>query len=488
MPDAVHPSALAIADAAWKAQPARFSSVVLDPRDPMPSARTLVQQAYTRAGIRALHHHRGAFYEWNGACYRLIDSATIAATIWAFLEQALRLAQAKPGKRPPAVPFQPNRARVGDVQAALAAVCNLPSDIEPPTWLTTVNPVVRHLARPEPTELLPVQNGLLHLPSGTLYPPTPHYFGLNATDVAFELGAPEPTEWLTFLQELWPDDQESIDTLQEWFGLCLGVDTSHQKILLLVGPKRSGKGTIARVLTRLLGLDSVAAPTLASLSMNFGLAPLVGKPLAIIGDARLSARTDQAVVAERLLSISGEDAQSIDRKYLPAWTGRLNTRFCIITNELPRLTDASGALASRFIVLTLTESFYGREDHGLTSRLAANLPGILNWARAGFMRLRERGYFRQPESAREAINELEALASPVGAFIKERCLVEPGRRVECQHLFDVWAEWAKANGRREPGTSQTFGRDLRAVLPGIKTTRPRTDDDRNRVYEGIALR
>jgi putative DNA primase/helicase len=333
-----------------------------------------------------------------------------------------------------------------------------------------------------------VRNGLLHLPSGELHPATPDFFGLHATDVAFDRSAPEPAEWLAFLRERWPGVAESIDALQEWFGLCLSVDTSHQKIMLLVGPKRSGKGTIARVLTRLLGLDSVAAPTLASLSTNFGLAPLIGKPLAIIGDARLGTRTDQSIIAERLLSISGKDVQTIDRKYLPAWTGRLKTRFSILTNELPRLTDASGALASRFIVLILTESFFGREDHALSSRLVAELPGILNWARDGFIRLRNRGYFRQPESARDAINELEALTSPVGAFIKERCLVEPGARVECQHLFEQWSAWAKANGRREAGTAQVFGRDLRAAVPGIRTVRPRTGVDRIRVYEGITLR
>jgi len=38
----------------------------------------------------------------------------------------------------------------------------------------------------------------------------------------------------------------------------------------------------------------------------------VNKSLAIISDARLSGRTDQAIVTERLLSISGEDSLTID--------------------------------------------------------------------------------------------------------------------------------------------------------------------------------
>jgi putative DNA primase/helicase len=133
----------------------------------------------------------------------------------------------------------------------------------------------------------------------------------------------------------------------------------------------------------MLGRQNVCNPTLAGVSQNFGLAPLIGKPLALISDARLSGRADVHVVAERLLSISGEDGQTVDRKHMPAWTGTLPTRFVILSNELPRLTDASGALADRFVILQMKQPFYGREDLGLTEKLLPELPGIFNWALAG---------------------------------------------------------------------------------------------------------
>ena len=200
---------------------------------------------------------------------------------------------------------------------------------------------------------------------------------------------PEPSQWLDFLDQLWPGDPESIATLQEIFGYCLTPDTRQQKAFLSGRPKRSGKGTIGRVLTRLIGERNCVAPTLAGLGTNFGLAPLIGKRLAIISDARLSGRADQHAIAERLLSITGEDALTIDRKYASAWTGQVGSRFLILSNELPRLADVSGALAGRFILLSLTESFYGREDPGLTDKLLSELPGILNWAIAGWARLCE---------------------------------------------------------------------------------------------------
>ena len=68
----------------------------------------------------------------------------------------------------------------------------------------------------------------------------------TAVDFDFEPDALAPPRWLEFLGQLWGDDTESIDTLQEIFGLMLTAETRYQKAFLLFGPKRSGKGTIAR--------------------------------------------------------------------------------------------------------------------------------------------------------------------------------------------------------------------------------------------------
>ena len=145
---------------------------------------------------------------------------------------------------------------------------------------------------------------------------------------------------------------------------------------MIIGPIRSGKGTIARILTAMLGKGHVASPTMSSLGTEFGLAPLLGKSLAIVSDARLGPKTDTRAVIERMLSISGEDSITVNRKFNDQVTVRLPSRFMIISNELPAFGDASGAIASRFILTTLTESFIGREDTELEAKLIAELPGI----------------------------------------------------------------------------------------------------------------
>jgi putative DNA primase/helicase len=330
-------------------------------------------------------------------------------------------------------------------------------------------------------------NGLLHAPALELFPPSPRFFTPNALSFRFDARAPSPERWLAFLQSIWPNDPFSVETLQEMFGYMLFPDTSQQKLFLMVGPRRSGKSTAARVLTQLIGAANVAGPSLASLGTQFGLADLIGKLVAIIADARLSGRSDAALIAERLLSISGEDGLSIPRKFLPDWIGTLKARFLILTNELPAITDASGALASRFIVLNMTRSFYGREDTTLTAKLTVELPGILLWAIEGWRRLQERGRFVQPPSAVEAVLELEELSSPIGAFVKDRCTVGPERSIQAHWLFVEWQKWCDEAGREHPGTIHTFGRNLRAAVPGLTVANHRDGSGRVRVYQGIGL-
>ena len=280
-----------------------------------------------------------------------------------------------------------------------------------------------------------------------------------------------------------PRSSDEPQALQEWFGYSLVADTSQQKMLLIVGPPRSGKGTIARVLTQLVGVNNVAGPTTSSLAGAFGLQPLVGKSLAIVSDARFSGENVSTVV-ERLLCISGEVALTIDRKHTTSVTMKLPTRFVFLSNELPRLNDASSALAGRFIILRLTESFYGREDQGLTDKLLGELPGILNWSLDGWRRLKQRGHFVQPTSSAEVMKDLEDLASPVRAFVREECVLQPGNRIPVSELYLVFRAWMERDGRTAP-SRQVFGRDLNAAFSCINVRRNSTQQ---RYYEGISLK
>jgi putative DNA primase/helicase len=447
-------------DSAKNADPASESAHILD--------------GCQHGGLSRLRYWRGGYWWWHGGCYRERPTDEVRGEIVSHLSRRWKFVGTN---------------HITNVAEHLRAKSMLSSAIDPGTWLGK-SPMGWEAA-----DCIATKSEVIHLPSLIgqrkvfSLPATPALFTTTACDFSVDTSAPKPERWLSFLDSLWHDDQQSIDVLQEIFGYLLTADTSQQKMFMLVGPKRSGKGTIARVLTSLVGKGNVVSPTLSGLTGAFGLQPLLGKSVAIIADARLSRRPDEAVIVERLLSVSGEDTQTVERKHQTSVTCKLPTRFLVLTNELPRLNDASGAVVSRIIMLSTMRSFYGHEDHRLIDKLLPELPGIFLWAVGGWARLQQRGRFVQPDSSLEALGELNDLASPVGAFVRDCCNVGPAEVVPVADLFTAWRKWCESQGRDKfSGTVQTFARDLLAVEPGIRRRRVREGDDRTRIYEGIGLK
>jgi len=423
---------------------------------------------------------RDQFYSWQGSRYVVRDRVWIEQRLYAWTATCKTLKTTKSGGSEE-VAFDPTSKKIGDILHALRAVCyaDLP---EPQVWITQRD------SDPPAHEIVAFRNGFLHWPTRTFMQSNSRLWLTSALEFDYDHNAAAPREWLNFLDVLWPTDAESIMALGEMFGYLLTDDNSHQKMFMLIGPPRSGKGTILRILESLVGGQNRTSPSLASLGTNFGLQPLIGKRLAMISDARLSGKTDQQPIVENLLRISGDDSVTVDRKNLAQWIGKLPTRFIMATNEIPAFSDASAALANRFIMLKFTESFLGREDLGLTSRLLRELPGIVLWALDGLERLHKRGYLIRPKSADEIAQDMLDQTSPMRLFVSEKCVINAAAQCDRDELYKVWKLWCDDQGRDYPGTKIAFGRQLSAAFPAIKRCQPRATGTRLNLYEGIKIR
>ncbi|MBB4929185.1 putative DNA primase/helicase [Lipingzhangella halophila] len=454
------------------------SDEVPAPSNPMAVARHLAPDWKDEHGRLLRRRWRGSWMYWDRTCWREMDEQQVRAELYCRLEHATYTG-VNPKGEPEVREWAPTRTKLANLLDALGALMLVPTEVDPPAWLDTPD------GEQEWSPIVACQNGLLRIRDRALLPLDPGFFNLVSVPYSYDPHASAPT-WERFLHQLWPEDPESIAALQEWFGYVLSGRTDQQKILLAVGPTRSGKGTLARVLADLVGRSNMAGPTLAGLATNFGLSTLVGKPLAVISDARLSGR-DNSQVVERLLTISGEDTIDIDRKYRQPWTGKLSTRLMVLSNELPNFGDSSGVIARRFIVLTMTTSWLGKEDTALTGKLAAEMPGILNWALDGLARLEQTGRITQPESSREAVTTMQDTASPVSAFVRECCQTGPNCQASVDEVWNAWRQWAEDSGI-PTGTKQMLGRNLQSVLPQLRRGKPRADDgQRVVVYIGITL-
>jgi len=459
-----------------KAPKSLAGRVVLPKNSPGDAAKEFLQRHFLEGDHWTLLFYRGNFYTWRGYRYKARDRRAVRSLLYDFLHMAL--ARDEKGN---IGPFNPTKMKVDQILDVLESEVYLDTEKQAPFWVPPSE------EEATPAAYLAFRNGVLDLDTRTLRPHSPGFFCVNVVPFDYEPEAASPKQWRKFLEELWPgeDHKRTRLTLQEVFGWLLAGDCSFHKIGLLAGPKRSGKTTISRVLEQLVGTENVVSPRLSNLANHFGMACLIDKKLAIIQDARLGPRTDVHAVTENLLSISGQGKQGIPQKYRDDWSGHLSVQFLIISNELPRIADASGTVASRYIPLLTTRSFEGKEDLTLIDKLLPELPSIANWALRGWDRLHERGHFVLPEASREVIRQMEDLASPVAAFVRDCCEVGINRKVEKKELFSAWRAWCEEQGHK-PGASDLFGRNLRAAYPEVRPSREGRGE-RRRYYLGIEL-
>ena len=353
--------------------------------------------------------------------------------------------------------------------------------------------------------IITFSNGLMDVDQpSNLIPHSPNWCSTVCLPFAYDPSAKCPI-WEKFLSEIFEGDHERISLIQEFFGYCLSSDTSLQKAMILVGKPRSGKGTIQRVLGAVVGSENSTGYSLERLATEFGPSALVNKSVALVGEVELSANPQRAKIVEVLKSIVGEDSISINTKYESKFPSlRLPTRFVIASNSVPRLLDASGALAHRFLFVPFEMSFVGREDIHLEEKLLKELPGIANWALLGLKRLRlAGGKFTVGDGHKRLASQYAADTSPIMAWIRSEMVVhrraDPGDLPpECltkefvsigkTDAYESYCDWCDCHDV-EPASVRWFGRDLKTLLPKIKEGRESTSDGfREHVYRGIGIR
>lgn len=426
---------------------------VLDAQAPTLSARVFLERWSTR-----IIHWRDDYYIWTGTHYEPRSKDEIKAEIYRFGDTAVTEGGA---------PFKPTIRKVDEIMSALKVAALVPDRFEPWCYLRSGERL--------PGMTISCQNGLLDMATGAVSPHRDDVLVLNTLPFAYEPAAPEPVHWMQFLQSLWPDDDgrvgTTISTLQEIMGYLVSGRTDMQKIFLLIGPTRSGKGTIASIIEHLIGEQNYVGVPLGDLCRDFATAGLIGKTVLMVPDARPAYTPNLGSLTEVFLSISGEDNISIRRKYMGAWTGKLSTRIVISSNEVPRLHDMSGVIATRFLPIEMKQSFLNREDIHLRAKLHAELPQILRWAIEGGRRLYERGQFIVPETAKSIIQDVADAASPHLAFIRERLVRDPDCTIDKQILYDGYRKWCGDNGH-QPSANTHFSRNLKMAIPWLKECHP----------------
>ena len=304
--------------------------------------------------------------------------------------------------------------------------------------------------------LIIFNNGVLDVSTGVLYAHSMDFRTTIMMPYDYAPHTPCP-QWLAFLYDTLDGDVERVALLQEWIGYLLTSDYRHHKVMMLLGPKRCGKGTIGRVLEKLVGPSNFAGGSLSSFSKDQFIDRLRTKPVMFIGDAEKKvSNNDLPRVIERIKTISGNDSVDFDRKFISGMSDTLPTRITIATNSVPSLFDDSGALASRIMVLPFYKSAYGREDLYLIDRLLPEMSGIAAWALEGLARLEVNGRFTMPAASIAEMDYLVENYSPLVRFLGECCATnDRTATISATDLYETYRAWALSEGE-DPLRRKTF--------------------------------
>ncbi len=153
--------------------------------------------------------------------------------------------------------------------------------------------------------------------------------------------------WDELLQTLYSEsEREKI----EWaIGAIVSGDSKNiQKFLVFYGPPASGKSTILNIIEKLFAgyTTTFDARALASTGSSFSTDVFKGNPLvAIQHDGDLSRIEDNA----KLNSITSHEDMTMNEKYKPSYTARVNAFLFMGTNKPVQITDAKAGTIRRLI-------------------------------------------------------------------------------------------------------------------------------------------
>lgn len=437
------------------------------------------------AQLPLLVYHAGAWFEHKATTgWRETKKNQVQASVKKFLWRVL-------GER------NLTERLTGDVLACVQAALTLPDggDGVPQMFLTFENGDM--IAEPADgwiatrTHLVNVELGMSNeeLETDSEIPRCKNGAGLftrGMVPCAYDPAAECP-RWEQFVCEACPDDAEM---LQMMFGLSLTYNRRFNVFFVVHGEAGTGKSTALDVLAA-LNAGVVCGVPLSAFGERFQTYPLTEHRLNLVQDMEsIFEGAGSVSLREAVLkSCTAGEKLHVEQKHQGAEYRRMTALPVFGGNTLPRFADRSRAIADRMRIITFPRVFRGkkRQDLQLADKLRAELPGILNWAIAGYQMLVADGARTFPETKNAKLLKADLIKSarPEELFCDEMLERDADAVESSDKIYQAYREFCQRNGNKPAASNQVIPKIC--TYTGAEKSSRMVDGKRLRCLVGVRL-
>lgn len=304
-----------------------------------------------------------------------------------------------------------------------------------------------------------VKNGTLHYQGGKLVfkPHNKDDFCTSMIDIDYNPDAVNE-KWEEMLMNIFENDMDKYYALSELCGIAIMGIVS--RVGFLYGKSGSGKSTIGKVISQVLGMDnfcSVGPNSFDSFNMESMINKLVNMDLDISVAKPISDGVFKKIEDRMPIRIS--------RKFKEDIYALIPALHLFGANQLPKNFDSvSGAYKRRITIIPCNRSFTSngqKYNRNIAKEVFDHCPeGILNFFVKGLQRLIDNDFvFTVPKDGEAAMDEWDLESDPVGLFlediknnevmgIEKDPILDPEQEIKRADLWAIFNKWKDEVGRR----------------------------------------
>lgn len=297
------------------------------------------------------------------------------------------------------------------------------------------------------------RNPVLTFQNGTLEIDTGNFRGFSADDYCsiimdydYDPAASCPV-WESFIEDVTDHEPVRAEILQFIAGYVLIPDCRYQKVFILTGDGGNGKSVYLEIIQKLFGSKNVSHVEPSGLVKDFQRVRLKDSILNIGTD--INSNFTNGEIREWMIKIS--DGTSIQACYkMKDYIDFIpRCKLVFACNELPTAEIIKG-LDRRFQFICFPCQYVDvpdpnnpkqkQKDINLLSKLSSELPGIFNWAYAGYKLLTTVGYFTDSPEQEEFLQQFRRVSDPVLVFCEDRPFYGTVSREEVYEWYKGWCD------------------------------------------------